>query len=88
MLLPLPKNTKTITDLREDALNILNQIDEQKLFYIFYRSKPKAVLIDINEFSNIQELLEDYLDTKKAELLKKEPRGKGIPLSKIKQDHV
>jgi len=62
MLIPTSKNVKTITDMREDALGLLEQVKKNGVTYIFHRSEPKAVMMDIDEFSRIQELLEKYFD--------------------------
>jgi len=88
MLTPTPKNTRSITDLREKALQTLKQANKQGLLYVFYRSKPRAVLVDINEFNSMQELIEDYLDFKEAKKLAKEPKGRGTKLADIKKQYV
>lgn len=87
MLIPTVKNTKTITDLREDALGVLESASSQGLIYVMYRSQPKAVLLDIDEFYSLQEMLEDYLDIVDAKKLTKEPRGKGISLTELKKQY-
>ncbi len=79
MLIPTSKNVKTITDMREDALGLLNLVKKNGVTYIFHRSEPKAVMLDIDEFVRIQELLEDYFDEMEAQKLAKEPVGKLIP---------
>lgn len=83
MLIPTNKNVKTITDLREKALELLNSVEKEGIAYIFHRSKPRAVMMNIDEFVHLQELLEEHLDELDAKDLEKEPRGKGIPLKKI-----
>ncbi|MEK7522767.1 MAG: type II toxin-antitoxin system Phd/YefM family antitoxin [Patescibacteria group bacterium] len=79
MLIPTSKNVKTITDMREDALGLLDLVKKNGVTYIFHRSEPKAVMLDIDEFVRIQELLEDYFDEMEAQKLAKEPVGKLIP---------
>lgn len=88
MLIPTPQNVKTITDMREDALGILDNIKKQGVTYIFHRSVPKAVLLDIDEFIRIQSLLEDYLDSQEAIKLEKEPKGKLIPIEQVIKEYV
>lgn len=88
MLIPTPQNVKTITDMREDALGLLNSVQKQGVTYIFHHSKPRAVLLNIDEFVRIQDIIEDYLDEQEAILLEKEPKGKGIPLKKILKKYV
>lgn len=74
--------------MRENALGLLHLVEKTGLAYIFYRSKPKAVMLPIEEFKTICELLEDYLDEQEAKKLAGEPRGKGIPLKKIAKRYV
>lgn len=88
MLIPTSKNVKTITDMREDALGLLEQVKKNGVTYIFNRSEPKAVMMDIDEFDKLQELLEDHQDEIDAIKLEKEPRGKGIPIEEIMKEYV
>ncbi|MBI2641218.1 type II toxin-antitoxin system prevent-host-death family antitoxin [Candidatus Roizmanbacteria bacterium] len=88
MLIPTSKNVKTITDMREDALGLLELVKKQGVTYIFHRSKPKAVMIDVDEFARIQELLEDYFDTQEAIKLEKEPKDKRIPIEEVMKEYV
>ena len=88
MLIPTSKNVKTITDMREDALGLLDLVKKQRVTYIFHRSKPKAVMLDVDEFVRIQELLEDYYDELEARQLEKEPRGKGIPIKDVIEKYI
>lgn len=88
MLIPTSKNVKTITDMREDALGLLDLVKKNGIAYIFHRSEPKAVMMDIEEFSRIQDLLEDYFDEIEARKLEKEPIGKLIPEEDIIKEYV
>jgi len=88
MLIPTKKNVKTITDMREDALGLLGFIQKEGLAYLFHRSKPRAVVLSLEEFSRLAQLVEDYLDGLEAEKLATEPRGKGIPFSKIAKKYL
>ena len=72
MLIPTTQNVKTITDMREDALGLLNSVNEQGLAYIFHRSKPKAVLLNIADFIVLQRAVEDLEDYMEVQKLKKE----------------
>lgn len=83
MLIPTQKNVKTITDMREDALGLLDLVKKNGVTYIFHRSEPKAVMLDIDEFVRIQELLEDHFDEIEAKKLEKEPVGKLIPIKDV-----
>lgn len=88
MLIPTTKNVKTITDMREDALGLLELVQKNGLAYIFHRSQPRAVLMNIEDFISLQNVLEDFEDFQDVEKLKKEPRGKGVPLAKIIAENV
>ena len=74
--------------MREDALGLLDLVKKNGIAYIFNRSEPKAVMVDIDEFVRIQELLEDYFDSQEAIKLEKEPRGKGIPIEEIMKEYA
>ena len=83
MLITTTKNVKTITDMREDALGLLELVQKNGLAYIFHRSQPKAVLMNIEDFVALQNAAEDLEDYMAVQELKKEPRGKGIPIEEI-----
>ena len=83
MLLPTRQNTKTITDLREDALGVLSDVDTLGMVYLFQHSDPRAVVLSMKEFAKLCELLEDRADEKEAAELSLEDRGSGIPLAAI-----
>ena len=88
MLIPTSQNVKTVTDMIEKALELLNLVEKKGFVYIFHRSQPKAVMLDIAEFVRLQELLEDYLDEQEVKKLAKEPIGKKIPLKTIIHKYV
>lgn len=83
MLIPTPQNTKTVTDLREDALGVLSDVDKLGLVYLFAHSDPRAVVLSLKEFAKLRELLEDRADERDAAELFLEDRGQGIPLKTI-----
>ena len=88
MLIPTVKSVKTITDMREKALELLNFVEKEGLAYIFHRSKPKAVLLRLEDFIALNEILEVYLDEKDAKKLSKEKRGKGIILEDVLKKYI
>ena len=66
-MIPTTDNVKTITDMREKALMLLRQVEKsQGPLYIFHRSQPKAVLLAIDQYKKIRDLLEDYFDSLKV----------------------
>ena len=83
MLIPTPENTKTITDLREDTLGTLKSATKHGLVYVVYKSKPRAVILDIDRFTDAQEKIDELLDRIDAAELKNEPRGRGISAKRI-----
>lgn len=83
MLIPTNQNIKTITDMREKAIELLETVHKLGVVYVFQHSDPKAVMLSVEEFQRLHELVEDHLDEMEAEKLAKERRGKGTPLSKI-----
>lgn len=67
MIIPTETNTKTVTDLRENIVAILASLKKQKgPQFVFYKSKPKAVLLTIAEYQKLLEMLEDYEDAAEA----------------------
>ena len=74
--------------MREDALGLLDLVKKQRVTYIFHRSKPKAVMLDVDEFVRIQDILEDYFDAQEAIKLEKEPKGKPIPIEEVMKEYV
>lgn len=83
MLLPTSQNTKTITDLREDAIGVLSDVDKFGLVWLFQHSDPRAVVLSMQEFTKLCELAEDRADERDAAELFLEDRGEGIPLKNV-----
>lgn len=73
--MPTLQNTKTISDLRERPVELLKAISSSYgPLYIFYRSKPNAVMISLAAYQKLLDLAEDYLDSSKAEEYEKEDK--------------
>lgn len=87
MLLPTSQNTKTITDLREDAIGVLSDVDKFGLVYLFQHSDPRAVVLSLKEFTRICGLIEDRADERDAAELSLENRGKGIKLNIVSKKY-
>lgn len=83
MIIPTAKNTKTVTDLRERALEMLEQAGRMGPTFILHRSKPMAVMLSIEEYSNIMTMLEDYFDAIKAKEMEEEGGKSGISLDQL-----
>lgn len=88
MLIPTSTNIKTVTDLRENTLNLLSEVKKRGHLYIFHRSHPKAVVMSMDEFIKLQTMLEDNADEKDAKQLTKEPRGKGVSLQDVAKKYT
>lgn len=77
MLIPTPSNTKTVSDMRQDPIGLLKSVEKsQGPNYIFYRSTPKAVILNIKEYQELLEALEDYQDSLIAQQYEKEDKTK------------
>lgn len=77
MIIPTSQNTKTISDLRERPTEILKRLNsDYGPLYIFYRSKPNAVMLNISEYQKLLDIAEDYFDSLKAEEYEKENKAK------------
>lgn len=74
--------------MREDALGLLDSVSKQGLAYIFHRSKPKAVLLNIADFIVLQRAAEDLEDYIEVQKLKKEPIGKKVSFEKVLKEYV
>lgn len=60
--------TRTITDLRKNTLEVLNDAKEAKSpLFIIQRSEIKSVILDFADYQKIAELLNDYNDILEAE---------------------
>lgn len=81
-----PAAIKTISDLRQNPLAILK--DAKKLnepIYLFYRSKPQGVIMDLKRYEELIELLQDYQDTWEIKQ-RLESETEWIPWEKVKKE--
>ena len=88
-MIPTSQNTKTITDMREKALELLDQVETtSEPIFLFHRSKPKAVLMSIEDFSKLTELVEDLQDAVFARKISPNVgRGKYLTLDQLRKRH-
>ena len=56
-------NTFSITDLRQNTLEVMKMANQNGVAYLFKHSRPQAALVDINYLKSLQDAYEDYLDT-------------------------
>jgi len=74
MIIPTADDLKTVTDMREDAIGLLNLVKSKKSpTIIMHRNTPQAVLLSVAEYNKLTEMIEDYLDERLAVKLEKEP---------------
>ena len=83
MLIPTKENVKTVTDMRQDALGVINQVQASSPVYVMYKSQPKAVLLSVESYVDMYEKYCDFLDAVETERLASEPKGKGYTLKQI-----
>lgn len=75
--------------MRENALKLLREVNKvYGPLYIFYRSKPEAVLLGLEEYEKLRDLAEDYLDSLRAQEYEKKDKKKEkwIPLEKLAKE--
>lgn len=81
MLIPTPKNTRNITDFRNNPNSVLEAVQGGSgPLYLLRGSTPKAVVLDIEEYIRLREYLEDYEDSLLALEIEKNPEKGGITL--------
>ena len=74
MYIPTSKDIRTVTDLREQTVNLLNSLQKRtKPTIITHRNQPKAVMLSITHYNKIMEALEDISDEIEAKELENEP---------------
>lgn len=69
-------NLISVTDLRQNATNILHAITTTKdPAYVVQHSKLKAVIVDADHYQSLQNMVEDYIDGFNADRTMKQPGG-------------
>jgi len=87
MLVPTKQNISTVTDLRVNTIALLDEVEKKGMKYVFQRSVPKAVLLSMDRYKKLLEMLEDWEDVRLAEKLSKEKKGKGISLEEVMKEY-
>lgn len=65
---------KSLSDLRTDPSQVAQlATDTKEPIYIFNRSKPVSVLLDIHVYQDLMEKLEDALDAVEMKQVEKKP---------------
>lgn len=69
-------NLISVTDLRQNATNILHAITTTKdPAFVVQHSKLKAVILDADSYQSLQEMVEDYVDGFTTQRVMKQPGG-------------
>ena len=69
-------NTVSISELRQNATNLINlAVSQQIPLIVMQRSKPKVVVVDYQYFQAMEEAIMDLTDGQEAERAKLEPAG-------------
>ena len=92
MMIPTADDIKTVTDLRENTIALLNKVQKKdRPTIIMHKNSPRAVMLSIEEYNNLVEAIEDYSDELEAIELEKQARSATkkelIPLSVIARKH-
>jgi len=75
------ENIKTITELREDPIEIFEGSSKEPA-YIFSRSKPVGVVMGIEKFNQLMEMVEDHIDSLELEIaIESTKDSKLVPLN-------
>jgi len=87
MLVPTKQNISTVTDLRVNTIALLDEVEKKGMKYVFQRSTPKAVLMSMDRYKKLLEMLEDWEDEFLARKLEKEDKGRGVSLKTVMKEY-
>ena len=79
---------KSLTDLRLNPKNILKLAEEEGAVYILDRSKPKGVVLSLEKYDEMVDLIDDYLDGLEMAEFEKKPKNPKdwISLEEVKKE--
>ena len=91
-MIPTAEDIKTVTDLRENTISVLDGIKKkERPTLIMHNNTPKGVLLSVDEYNHLIEMLEDYEDELEArdleEEAKKATKKDLISLEKLAEKH-
>lgn len=91
MLIPTDKNISSISDIRENTLGVLEQVEKQSQpMIVMHRNSPRAVLLSVQRYNQLMGLLEDYLDEELAIALERKAKNSSkkdyIPMAKLHRE--
>lgn len=74
MMIPTADDLKTVTDMRENAVGLINSvIKKDRPTIIMHQKSPKVIMLSIKEYNKLVEMVEDHMDELIAMDLEKEP---------------
>lgn len=79
-IIPTEENTSTVTDMRVNADGLIKDVEKTGMKYIFQKSKPKAVLLNMKLFKRLVEAFEDWEDQQRVYEIEHEDPGVGVSL--------
>lgn len=83
-----PRTIRTISDLRENPLEVLKSAEKLgEPIYLFYRSRPKGVVLDLEKFNTLMELVEDYMDALKIKEVLEDKDSQFVDFEKFWNQH-
>jgi len=81
------KLIKSLTDLRASPAGIAQLAKDEGPVYIFNRNRPISVVMDIKDYDDLIDRLEDALDAAEVkEMMKTAKPEDFVPWEKIKKD--
>ena len=80
MFIPTSDNISTVTDMRVNAIGLLRDVEKKGVKYIFQRSKPLAVMVNMKLLKRLAEMLEDWEDQQRVYEIENEDLGEGVSL--------
>lgn len=79
---------KSITDLRNNPGAIADLAREEGPVLIFDRSRPSGVFVSPEQYEDMIDLIDDYLDLQDIKVRRKQIRRKDlVPLEKIEEEY-
>lgn len=82
----LSTQLKSLTDLRTNPLLVSQLASNEGPVYILNRNKPISVLLDVTEYENLLDRLQDALDVLEIKELKKTAKPEDfVPWEEVKK---
>lgn len=83
-----PATIKTVSDLRVDPVAVFDAATKLgEPIYVFHRSKPKGVIMDLAKYRQLVELIEDYHDALTIKHTLADKKAKWVTWETFKRKH-